>query len=442
MSLVAKPLSPEDLLASLAKLPMPSAPDAERGLISCLFNWPEKIEHAPPAVCFYHPAHRHIVSAMMLLSETGKPISAISVTHQLRQQGVLDLVGGAAEVSTIASEIPIPSHLDHYTSTIREAELLRRNMEAHARSIAQLAAATTGTGQALVAIDTAKGYIEEAGRVPGQLLKGRSIGQIIHDVLGEIEERSKRGGRIPGISTGFHNIDKATGGFQPGHVWIFAGMQGDGKSTIMQNCVESAAIDGAKVRWYPLEMPANEQAFRMLCSNARVANDALYTGMLSQGEQMAVATAARKMQDLGIEIVDVADATATDIFADIERSECDIAVVDYLQLMDEPNAKKSDTRESILAGISRRQKRLARRTGKTIINASQLNDDGKLRECRAIGMDADKVLVVQKFEDKKFETGTDDGRRNVWCEKNRGGRRHWTQAMRFNGSIFQFQEDA
>jgi replicative DNA helicase len=108
--------------------------------------------------------------------------------------------------------------------------------------------------------------------------------------------------------------------------------------------------------------------------------------------------------------------------------------------MEDSSARKSDTREGVLASISRRQKRLARRTGKVILTASQLNDSGKLRESRAIGQDADKVFMLKKCTDENSETGLNDAMRTLWCDKSRGGKRHWELKLKFLGSIFQFRE--
>ena len=190
-----------------------------------------------------------------------------------------------------------------------------------------------------------------------------------------------------------------------------------------------------------------EQTFRILSSAAQVDNENLYSGKLTHGEHQAIQSAIIRLRSQKIHIVDVEDASATDIFADIEKSNADVVVVDYLQLLDDTSARKSDTRETVLASISRRQKSLARRTGKVILTASQLNDNGRLRESRAIGQDADKVFLTKKYEipdkdprKKTSETGFDDGMRTLWCDKNRGGRRHWELHMKFIGSIFQFRE--
>ena len=114
-----------------------------------------------------------------------------------------------------------------------------------------------------------------------------------------------------------------------------------------------------------------------------------------------------------------------------------MAVVDYLQLM-ESEGRKGASREELIAGISRKLKAVAKRTGCHILTASQLNDSGKLRESRAIGHDADAVFMVNKYELK--EGGFDDARRKLNCDKNRGGKRQWEIELLFNGPTFTFRE--
>ena len=434
-------MTSEELLASLNK-PMPFSNEAERGALSCFMQDASRLVaclHATPPALFYHEANRELFCTMVDEVVAGRPIDPVSLTHRLRNLGHLDVVGGAAGISDIYTLVPIPSHLNHYLAVLRELFSQRKHIEAHAKSLHYLFQARDG--EVAETLDTIKGVMEEAGRMPGQLLKSLSLRDAIDPLLAEIEVRAANPGRLPGIRTGFPTIDRHTGGMMPGQVWVFAGEPGDGKSTIIQNLAETAAEDGHRVRWYPLEMPHNEQALRLLASNARVDNGNLYRGELTPGEMQALtASCAKIKRGSNIELVDVEDATATDIFADIERSNAEVVVVDYLQLMEDTSTRKSDTREGVLASISRRQKRLARRTGKVILTASQLNDGGKLRESRAIGQDADKVMMLKKHADDNSETGFDDGKRNLWCEKNRGGRRHWELPLLFLGSIFQFRE--
>lgn len=429
----------EDILPTLNR-PLPFSDDSEKGVLSCIMQEPHRLLNgfnAMPPALFYHEQNKAVFMTMVDELTAGRPIDPISLTHRLRNAGNLDKVGGAAAISELYGFVPLTAHFSFYLSTLRTLLIQRKNIEAHARSIDGLFSAAEH--DVTKALDDAKGLLEEAGKLPGQPLRSQSLYECIDPLMGEIEERSMHPGRLPGIATGFRSIDKNTGGMMPGQVWVFAGEPGDGKSTIMQNLAESAAQAGHGVRWYPLEMPQNEQVLRLLASSAMVDNGALYSGVLKIGEQQALVGAVQRLKRFKIDLVDVEEASATDILADIERCDAPVIVLDYLQLLDDTGARKSDTRETVLAGISRRTKRLARRTGKTILTASQLNDHGRLRESRAIGQDADKVFMVLKKTDEKGNP--DDERRILRCDKNRGGRRGWQTEMRFLGHIFQFREE-
>lgn len=432
----------EELLASFNR-PMPWSEEAEKGVLSCLLQDPVRVIshlHSMPPGLFYHTGHREIFTTLVDEATVNRPIDPISLTHRLRSLGRLEHVGGAAALSELFAFVAIPSHFSYYLGILRELFSQRKHIEAHARSLDKLLGASHDAIASV--LDDVKGLIEEAGRMPGQALKSLRLSDAIDPLLQAIEYRAAHPGRLPGITTGFATIDRNTGGMMPGQVWVFAGEPGDGKSTMMQNCAEAADLAGHRVRWYPLEMPQDEQSLRLLASHARVDNASLYCGKLTRAEMMALSASCGKIKaGSNIELVDVEDATATDIFADIEKCDAPIIVVDYLQLMEDGSARKSDTRENVLASISRRQKRLARRTGKTILTASQLNDSGKLRESRAIGQDADKVFMIKKHANDS-ELGHDDERRNLECAKNRGGKRGWTLPLRFLGSIFQFREES
>ena len=72
----------------------------------------------------------------------------------------------------------------------------------------------------------------------------------------------------------------------------------------------------------------------------------------------------------------------------------DIVVIDYLQLVDAASGRKGETRQEQVAQVSRTCKRLAGELNCVVIGLSQLNDDGKLRESRAIGQDANAIIGV------------------------------------------------
>jgi len=423
---------------------MISTSDSETAVIGALFNIPgwlnRRREQIVPGL-FQNVFHQAIVSAALSLTSHESNPDLWAITNHLsadpQNAGIAPLL---AELAYPAN-IPFGDTGDTHLQALRTAYQRRELADAHTKAAELLRDAPLFGPDGENVAQKVDDIMQDAGKMPGKMLARRHVKDIIHDVLDEIQDRVDNPGRLAGISTGIPTLDRKTAGMMKGQVWVFAGLPGDGKSTLMQNCAEAAAYSGHKVSWYPLEMPDTEQVFRLLASGGGVDNERLFSGMLSQGDMAALAAANRRLRDSPIEIVNVDGATAGDIINDIERSDAEIAVVDYLQLMEETSARKGANREEIIASISRRLKRTARRSGKTILTGSQLNDGGKLRESRAIGQDADKIFLINKHPLEGGENGElDDTKRLLWCDKNRGLKRHWELPLHFLGHVFQFKE--
>lgn len=416
----------------------PHSHEAESSLISCFLQDPvNRIGEARNTVnvsAFHSEAHRRIFTALVSFYDSGKPIDVPLLTDHFRNLGELDSIGGPAYLTELFCFVPGPANYLQYKQIVQDKYLARRHIEAHTAALAAFQDSALPIADAIAKSEEALDAVEKTiTRKLGRI----TLKSAIDATMDEIIERQKRGGAIPGFPTGFPTIDLRCGGTQRGRVTVFAGLPSDGKSAIMQNVARHNLRAGARVAWYSLEMPNTEQALRILCEDSGVENDALYNGLMSRGQQEMLARSIRQLSEMGCDLIDTDNASASDILADIEHGGYDVAVVDYLQLM-EDEGRKGATREEIISRISRRMKAVARRTGTHILTASQLNDSGKLRESRAIGQDADGVFIIGKVEDGNG--GHDDTQRSLWCEKNRGGKRHWTIPLAFSGATFTFKE--
>ena len=103
----------------------------------------------------------------------------------------------------------------------------------------------------------------------------------------------------------------------------------------------------------------------------------------------------------------------------------DAIVVDYLQLVT-PSVRQKESRQEQVAEISRSLKNLAMELKIAVITMSQLNDDGRLRESRAIGQDADIVLRISENE--------------ISIDKHRNGPKG-SVPIRFVGQYVRFEEE-
>jgi len=110
----------------------------------------------------------------------------------------------------------------------------------------------------------------------------------------------------------------------------------------------------------------------------------------------------------------------------------DAVVVDYLQLVSPANLKGNANRQQEVADISRRLKMLAVELDVVVIALSQLNDQGNLRESRAIGQDADIVLFIKEGENR------DGSDKRIFIDKNRNGPRGQSIFIKFNPRFVSF----
>lgn len=378
--------------------------------------------------CFHDPHMRKLWNQLLQCLDAGNPLDPRTIPM---------CAENPAFVMECYTCVTIAAHRDWHVAILRNASLIRRKKEALAKGIEILDTFHPSADVSAAELNAqVTELLDNAEKIPGKPLNSRTLDEVCIQVVDEIEERRLHPGRLIGTSTGFSTIDRKTGGLQPGKVWVFAGQPGDGKSVALQNVAEAALEAGKRVRWYPLEMADTEQVARMICSQSLVPNQRLFGGLETRAEQEAVHLALARMKRMKLELVDTDNATATDIFADIEETRPDVAIIDYLQLMNE-ETRRGENREQTIARISRMQKSVAKRTKCCILNASQLNDAGKLRESRAIGQDADVIFHISKPD----TDDDNDNQREWFCTKNRGGPRHWTQKMRFLGGNFQFREE-
>ena len=110
-----------------------------------------------------------------------------------------------------------------------------------------------------------------------------------------------------------------------------------------------------------------------------------------------------------------------------------MVVVDYLQLVGPGRWRREDTREREVADVSRKLKALAAELKLPVFALSQVNDQGMLRESRAIGQDADIVLMIAE---SKSEDASDV---DILIEKHRSGARGKRITVQFYGEYMRFQ---
>ena len=258
--------------------------------------------------------------------------------------------------------------------------------------------------------------------------KVKPVKDLIIEIIDEMEGKVKE----EVYPTGLLKLDRAlNGGMHKGEMMTVASETGGGKSIYLVQAALANLLDGKSVLFFSLEMKAKDILTRMACNLAGypVREPEEYK-TVNKDELAKISAALLKLHQLPLEIVD-GIAEIDEIEANINRytgeNRADIIVVDYLQIISFDGV---ESREGQLSEIARRLKLVALKNNVIVLTASQLNDEGRLRESRAIGMHSDQVVYIEHIKEKSRLT----------VKKNRRGARNYTTEIIMRGDISRLEE--
>ncbi|MGI6129106.1 MAG: replicative DNA helicase [bacterium] len=356
----------------------------------------------------YQENHQLIFKVMQDLSLRGIACDLVTVSEALHQEGKLEQVGGVGYLSDLASAVPSTSNVEYYARIVEEKSLLRQLIREANRIIEHSYAAAD---DATAILDQAeKAILDVAQRRSGQDFL--PIRDALVDAFDRIEYLAQNQGGIPGIPTGFRDLDRLTTGLQPSDFIVVAARPSMGKTSLCLNIAQHVAINHNKpVALFSLEMSREQLVQRLLSAEARIEGQKLRTGTLDEDDWPRLVAAMGRLSEVPIFIDDSAALTAMDIRAKTRRLVQEqgpgLVIIDYLQLI--AGHGRGDSRQQEISEISRALKALAREVKCPVVALSQLSraveqrQDKRpvlsdLRESGAIEQDADLVAFIYRDE--------------------------------------------
>jgi replicative DNA helicase len=381
---------------------------------------------------FYREAHERIFRAMLDLHSVGEPVDALTLVEALKRTGQLDAVGGRSAIDLLSGAVPAVGNVRQYARIVRENAMLRRLLRAAYDIQSKVHSHEAGPRDL---VDMAERAILEVAHEDSRK-DFRNIGDLLLSELDKLEKLSQAGRAITGTPSGFEDLDNITGGFQPGNLIILAARPSMGKSALMANFAENAALDGNQaVALFSLEMSEGELAQRFVASQASIKGDDLRKGKVAPSRWPKILQASNRLAQSPLYIDDSSDLSVLDVRAKARRlaqqhaDGLGLILIDYLQLM--RSHADVDSRVEAIGQISRGLKTLARELEVPVVALSQLNRGveqrtdkrpvlSDLRESGAIEQDADLVMFVYRDEyyDKDSER---EGIAEVIISKHRNG---------------------
>jgi len=399
---------------------------ADTTLYGLVINEGLKPEH------FYREQHATIYRAMLELYEESREIDVLTVGEQLRQAGRLDEVGGPAMVDALAGAAPAAGNVREYARIVQSNALLRRLLTTTQQIQANV---WNHEAPARELVEWAERDILEVAHDDRQK-DFRAVGEVLHDEMDKLHRLSIQQTALTGTPSGFKDLDEITGGFQPGNLIILAARPSMGKSALVTNIAENAALEhGKPVALFSLEMSEAELAQRFVASQARIRGEELRKGRVAENRWPKILQACQRLSDAPLYVDDSSDIGILELRAKARRlhqqseNGLGLIILDYLQLMRADS--RVENRVEAVGQMSRGLKILARELEVPVIALSQLSRAvesrtdkrpilSDLRESGNIEQDADLVMFIyrEEYYDRESER---EGEADIIISKHRNG---------------------
>lgn len=354
---------------------------------------------------FYVPENQYVFRSIKRLFDQQKAVDLLTVNNDLRNFNELELAGGSHYLALLSNRVASAANIEFHAQILTQKKVQR--------DLIRIA----GESLALGYVDDEDPF-ESVDRVIGELENSRQLvgtkRQVVSETIGESYTEIQKialqelASGVTGITTGFKCLDRHTGGYQKGDLYIIAARPSMGKSALM---LSSAIASGEAVGIFSLEMSHTQLNRRLLSMGGDIDNDKFKTGDISPNEWKRLDDTKRYFQTRAAIMVDDSPGLAiSSVMANARqwkrREDIKILFIDYLQLIRFMGAK---SREEEIAFIARQLKNLAKELDIPVVALSQLNRGvearadkrpilSDLRESGEIEQSADSVFLLMRPE--------------------------------------------
>jgi len=410
----------------------PQSLEAEKSVIGSIMLDSEAMHEVADILSeedFYHDKNRIIYRTIFDLFQKHDPIDFLFVSNRLKEQKVLDEIGGNSYLTELINSVPSASNAKYYAEIVHRKKILRDLIGA-SHHISGLGYDENEDIDIL--LDQAEKRIFDISQTSNNK-NFISIKDALDEAWERIDNLHKSKDEIRGVPTGFRDLDNLLAGFQKSDLVILAARPSHGKTSLALDIARGVAIKhNTPVGIFSLEMSVGQLADRMLASEAHVDSWKLRTGRITgEDEFLRIRDAMDRLAKAPIFIDDDASNNIIKMRSAARRIQSQhglgLIIVDYLQLMSP--RKHTDSMVQQITEISRSLKQLARELDVPVLALSQLSRSveqrggvprlSDLRDSGSIEQDADVVMFIYR-EDKYRETEKKNIAQ-IMVEKHRNG---------------------
>ena len=383
---------------------------SEAAVIGKLLNDPNEILNISNIVnanSFHEERHKLIFEVIQNLTDNRNEIDSFLIIEKLKSKGLLEQIGGVSYLANLMMEYTTVNIVNHALN-VREAEI-RRDITLYAKRLtATVSDAKNDTLDILAQTESNLSLIAEKKFIPEIKETSELVNEVVYKLL-------NNNGIVPSIDTGFAALNEYLQ-FEAGESLLLAARPSMGKTAFALSLCNNLLQQGKKVLFFSLEMSASQLLQRLISLRTHVPFDNIRKSRLYELQMKLISEEAEIIKRLNL----IIDETPNIYLGDLKnkakkihaRSNLDLIVIDYLQLIKPP---KAESREREISLISSQIKGLAKELGIPIISLAQLNRGveqridktpmlSDLRESGSLENDADVVLLLNRLHFYGIET--------------------------------------
>lgn len=388
---------------------LPHNLEAERYIIGSILTDNELMDNPLTHKDFYKLEHRLIYEAAETLRKANKLIDPVTLLDLLKPNDIINFPYITGFIDSIATTY----QFEYYTKLVKEQAAKRKLIKISEsvkldslknKELAEIIRQCTKDIQAL--------YIAETENI-------NFVPDMVDGVIEKIKSTNKTG-CIAGIKTGFHDLDKLTGGWQEGRYYILGARPKMGKTSLFCQIAETAANQKPAII-FSLEMSKEELIKLLIYQNSKIDSMLEQNGELTQSQFHTMQQAAEAIKRKTLYIDDKSrdmqqiKSTIKRVQKDLDRKgkgRLGLIVIDYVQMI---HGDKKLSRNYQLEEISREIKEIAKDYKICVLALSQLSrevdsrNDHKplpsdLRDSGSFEQDCDGLMLMYRDAYYKGQT--------------------------------------
>jgi replicative DNA helicase len=335
---------------------------------------------------FYRETHQILFAVINDLVARDSAVDLITVSEELKNRNKYENIGGPSYLTALFERVPTAANIEYYSKIVRDKSILRKLISA---SMEIIGSARGEIDNILDMVNNAQRMIMSVKINSDDTRGRRSMAEIIPEVWSEAERNAESGGNsIVGLSTGFAELDRMSGGLQPGDFIIVAGRPSMGKTHFALWVASHAALDEkVGVLFVSREMDQMKIGRRLLASRSCVPTHIFRSGRMNIDDWNRSFKACETVATDFLHVDDKSSTPAEILISarefqhelyNLHFAKLGLIVVDYIQICD-PDTK-CENRRTEVSSIAKGLCKVGRELGVPVIALSQLSRKCELRE--------------------------------------------------------------